>query len=154
MAEIDWLIATITQIRAARAEMNVPAAAQLKLSAVWSEEASRWIATQADTLARLARLSGIEAGAATGGATLRLANRHASLFLHVGDAIDLAAEQARLAKEIARIEKDLAKHEAKLANPDFRAKADPEVVEEIEERKAEAVERLERLREAQGSLGV
>jgi len=52
---------------------------------------------------------------------------------------------ARRQKERQRLEEDLAKMEAKLANPDFQAKAPPEVVANLNERAdatREAVRRL------------
>jgi valyl-tRNA synthetase len=48
--------------------------------------------------------------------------------------------------ELKRLTEDLTKTEAKLANPDFRAKAPPEIVRKLEERAAElraAIDRLE-----------
>ena len=52
---------------------------------------------------------------------------------------------ARRDKERKRLADDLAKVEAKLANPDFQAKAPPEVVANLEERAVAARAALERL---------
>ena len=52
---------------------------------------------------------------------------------------------ARRDKERKRLAEDLAKVEAKLANPDFQAKAPPEVVANLEERAVAARAALERL---------
>ncbi|HET6310445.1 MAG TPA: valine--tRNA ligase [Candidatus Nitrosotalea sp.] len=53
---------------------------------------------------------------------------------------------ARRKAELKRLKEELAKTDAKLANPEFRAKAPPEIVRKLEERAAElraAIDRLE-----------
>ena len=52
----------------------------------------------------------------------------------VAEFIDIPAETARLTKEIAQIDKDLEVARKKLGNPDFVARAKPEVVEENRQR--------------------
>jgi valyl-tRNA synthetase len=54
--------------------------------------------------------------------------------------------EAKRDAERARLKLDLAKTEAKLANPEFLAKAPPEIVSKLEDRAAElraAIDRLE-----------
>ena len=75
------------------------------------------------------------------------------MLLDLAGAIDLGAERARLGREIDRLAKDVAKFDAKLANPGFRAKADPEVVAETEERRDEAAQTRQRLEAALERLG-
>jgi hypothetical protein len=53
---------------------------------------------------------------------------------------------SRRKAELKRLTEDLAKTEAKLANPDFRAKAPPEIVRKLEERAAELRAAIDRLR--------
>jgi len=53
---------------------------------------------------------------------------------------------SRRKAELKRLTDDLAKTEAKLANPDFRAKAPPEIVRKLEERAAELRAAIDRLR--------
>jgi valyl-tRNA synthetase len=61
----------------------------------------------------------------------------ATLILPLAGVIDAAAERARLQKEIKKLEGDVAGIDRRLGNPDFIAKADPEVIEENRERRAE-----------------
>jgi valyl-tRNA synthetase len=54
--------------------------------------------------------------------------------------------ESRRKAELKRLKDELQKAEAKLANPEFRAKAPPEIVRKLEERAAElraAIDRLE-----------
>ena len=72
----------------------------------------------------------------------------ATLILPLGDVIDLAREKARLTKEIGRLDSEIAKIAAKLGNPQFLAKAKPEVVEDQREREADASRDRDRLKAA------
>ena len=72
----------------------------------------------------------------------------ATLILPLGDIVDLDREKARLAKEIGRLDAEIAKFGAKLGNPNFVAKAKPEVVEEQRQREAEAGRDRDRLHAA------
>jgi valyl-tRNA synthetase len=148
-AQIGWMIDLISEIRSIRAELNVPAAAQIPLLLL---DAAPDIAGRAvkwnDTIRRLARLSEITAApAAPPGAVQAIVGRTA-IALPLGDFIDVAAERGRLQKEIVREEKEGSKLEAKLANPDFLERAPEEVVEENRERRAETLARVAKMRAA------
>ncbi len=147
--QIGWMIDLISEIRSVRAELNVPAAAQIPLVLVdASEEVSARAVRWSETIRRLARLSDITtAAAAPAGAVQAIVGR-STIALPLGDFIDAAAERGRLEKEIAREEKDGAKLDAKLANPDFLERAPEEVVEENRERRAEANARVAKMRAA------
>ena len=146
-AEIDWVIKLISEIRALRAEMNVPPAAKLELSIKdGTAEALARVETYGDLIRRLARLSSTEAlsGEVPKGA-VQIVIEEATAVLPLADVIDVAAEQARLKKEIERVQGDIAKVDKKLGNEQFLAKAPPEVVEEQRERRAESEQARERL---------
>ncbi len=144
-AEIDWLIALITEVRSVRAEMNVPPSAKppLTLIAPDAETRSR-LARNRERLCSLARLDAVrEADAAPAGAVL-LGGVGAALS--VAGFIDLAAERARLEKAAGNAEQDIARTAKKLANPDFIARAKGEVVEAERAKLAEAEATLARLK--------
>jgi valyl-tRNA synthetase len=148
-AQIGWMIDLISEIRSIRAELNVPAAAQIPLVLV---DAAPDVAARAvkwnETIRRLARLSEIAtASAAPAGAVQAIVGQTA-MAIPLGDFIDVAAERARLQKEIAREEKDGGKLDAKLANPEFLERAPEDVVEENRERRAEALARIAKMRAA------
>jgi valyl-tRNA synthetase len=68
-----------------------------------------------------------------------------TLFLGVGDILDVPSEMERLRKEKEKIEEDIAKGEKKLENESFLAKAPEDVVVKERERLREARERLSRV---------
>ena len=138
-AEIGWLVDLVTEIRQLRAEMNVSPSAKPPLAFVAPDAATaERIDRHRDlilTLGRVSELSRVEAapeGAVTfvsGGATAALS---------LAGIIDLAAERARLEKEIAALDSDIGHFGKKLGNPNFVARAAPEVVEEQREKLAAA----------------
>jgi len=153
-AEMNWVVQAIAQIRAVRAEMNVPAAAQLAVAVGGAGARTQgWIATHGDAIKRIARLSAIAPGAGKAQGTAQIVVGEATLFLELAGVVDLGAERARLGREIDRLGKEIAKFEAKLANPGFRAKADPEVIADTEERRDDAAALRGRFEAALTRLG-
>ena len=139
-AELDWLIRTISAIRAVRSEMNVPPAAQLALQVRDANAATQSrLATHQDLMKRMARLSAIDiaTGEIPKGA-VQIVLDEATFMLPLAGVIDVAREQARLQKEMEKAGSEISKWTAKLGNEAFVAKAPPEVIEEQRERLAEA----------------
>jgi valyl-tRNA synthetase len=154
VAEIEWLIGAISAIRAARADVNVPAAAVLDLQV---EEASPLTRARLQrhrpALERLARVGTIALDAARPeGGVAQLVVDEATFVLPLGSSIDLDAERKRLAKEIDKARKDSAAAAGRLRNPGFLAKADPDVVEETRARVGELDQRAARLEKALAAL--
>jgi len=149
-AEMDWVVRTITQIRAVRAEMNVPPGAKLPLLHLDAdEETLSRIDRNRDLIERLARIEGIAADSGDAGSgTVQIVIDETTFRLPIGDVIDLAAERARLEREIGKLDQEIARFDKKLANESFTAKAPPEVVETERERRAEAAGSRQRLDEA------
>jgi valyl-tRNA synthetase len=137
-AELDWVVSLVTEVRAVRAEMNVPPSVQVPIwlagaSGETLARAARW----RDIIGRLARAS--EVGALAGEAPRGVAQAvvgEATVMLPLADVIDLSAERARLAKERDKALAEAKKVAAKLGNADFVARAPEEVVEENRERLA------------------
>jgi valyl-tRNA synthetase len=148
-AEIGWLVDLITEIRSARQEVNVPAAAQIPLVLVGVGEETRVRAERwGDMLKRLARLSAIDFATAAPSESVQLVVRGDVAALPLAGVVDIEAESQRLQKEIGKLEADVAKVDAKLGNADFLARAPEEVVEEQRERRQEALDRAGKLRDA------
>jgi valyl-tRNA synthetase len=143
--EIGWLLDLVTAIRSVRSDLNVPAAAQIPLVLLKSqdnqERASRW----EDALKRLARLSEISFAVDEPANSVHL-GKGASLPLK--GVIDFAAERARLEKELTKIADDVSRIDKKLENADFMARAPEEVVDEQRERREEALDRESKVRAA------
>ena len=98
-----------------------------------------------DLILRLARLSDARAGTEVPAGSVQGVLDEATLVLPIAGVIDVAQERARLAKEIAKAEGEVSKIDKKLSNEAFVAKAPEEVVEENRERRAEELERRDRL---------
>ena len=154
-AEMGWLVKLIQDIRSARAELNVPAGAKLRLLVIGGNDttAAR-LETHRPAIERLARIEGVEAATSAPKASLQIVLGEATYALPVGDVIDLKAESARLQKEIKKLVDEVGKIDAKLANAAFVARAPEEVVEEQRERRAQAEQTVARLSAALERLGV
>jgi valyl-tRNA synthetase len=154
-AEIDWLIRLVTEIRAVRNQMNVPAGAKLPLLVKDANETTRARLARQDTLiCRLARLESVALSeAAAGEGAVQIVVGEATAILPLGDVIDLEAERQRLMRELQKLDQEMAKLEKKLSNEQFLAKAPEEVVEEQRERLAEVSQTREKLSDAVSRLG-
>ena len=153
-AEIGWVVDLVSQVRSVRAEMNVPAGAQIPLALVGASEADQRRARHwGDILKRLARLSEIEAVEAAAPHSVQMISRGTSLALPLEGVIDFVAERARLEKGLAAEQKEIFKIDAKLGNADFLRRAPEEVIEENQDRREQAVARLEKMTAALKLLG-
>ena len=147
--EMGWVVALVSQVRAVRAEMNVPPAARIAiiLNGAGAVSLARLQAHRGpiENLARLGSIA-VEGGVPAGSAQLVLGE--ATLVLPLGEVIDIAAEQKRLAGEIAKLEGEIGRFDKKLSDERFLAKAPEEVVETQRERRAEATEARDHLDQA------
>jgi valyl-tRNA synthetase len=146
-AEIDWAIGLIGEVRAVRAEMNVPPAAKVNLLIKDAGPATlARLEANREIVDRLARLNGIQIadGEVPKGAA-QIVIDEATVFLPLAGVIDLAQEKLRLERDIQKLEVEIGKLEKKLANEQFLAKAPEEVVEEQKERRADLAEKHQRL---------
>ena len=142
-AAIGWVIDLVTEIRSLRSEMGVPPAVQFPLILVQAPEAAQAVARDwADTIKRLARVSGLEFAAAQPAGSVPIVVHDVLVALPLVGIVDLGAERARLEKEIARERAEIAKVDAKFANADFMARAPEEIVEENRERREASLSRI------------
>ena len=147
--EIARVIALVSGVRAARAEMNVPAGAKIPLLLRDDGGMPDWAESQREQIVQLARLESMAAleGDPPKG-SIQLVIDGASVALPLSGIIDVAQESARLEKELARIAQEIAKIEAKLGNEKFLAKAPEHVIAEQQRRKSEAEAACEKLKQA------
>jgi valyl-tRNA synthetase len=145
-AEINWLIDLVSGIRSVRSEMNVPAGAVAPVVIVGANAGTRERAARHDpAIRRLARAADVSLAAEAPKGSAQIVLGEATVCLPLGDLIDLKAEVVRIGKELAKNADEIARIEKKLGNPQFVAKAAPEVVEAEREKLAE-------LNEARGRL--
>jgi len=147
--EMEWLVRLISEIRAVRAEMNVPAKAKTRLlvQGATVDTASR-LERQAGLIERLARVEDIAVADAAPKGSFQLVLDEATYFLPLGDVIDVAQETARLEREVAKFNDEIAKLEKKLRNENFISRAPIDVVEENRERLADFKLSRDKLKEA------
>ena len=151
--EVDWVIDFITEIRALRGDLNVPAGAKLKLSMVdVSAVIEKRTKAYAPLIERLARLESISFERAVPAGAVQLVHKGSRAALVVSDALDIEAEIARLRKELGKIDKEIATIENKLGNEKFMSRAPEEVVAEQKSRLAEYVEQKEKFSSALASF--
>lgn len=151
--EIDWLIRLVSEIRAARTELNVPPGARLALHVRdASAETVARLSRQEAALARLGRVDQAQDDAPAGGA-LQLVVDEATFVMPLGDVVDLEAERARLTKAIAAAKKERDALAGRLGNPSFVERAKPEAVEKARADHAEKAAEAERLSAALARLG-
>lgn len=152
-AEIGWLVDLIGEIRALRAEMNVPPSAKPPLAFVAQDAATaERIARHRDLILTLGRVSEVAVAEAAPAGAVTFVSGGATVALSLAGIIDLAAERARLEKEIAVFDSDIGHVNKKLGNPNFVARAAAEVVEEQRAKLAEAEEGKARLQAALARL--
>ena len=152
-AEIGWLVELVSEVRSVRAEMHVPAAAQIPLLLVGaSSEVARRADRWSETIGRLARLSEIRSASEAPTHSVQIPVRGTVAALPLQGIIDFAAEKTRLLKEIGRLKGEEAKFLAKLGNADFIRRAPEEVVDEQRERLADAESRRSKLENALSRL--
>ncbi|MDT2022008.1 valine--tRNA ligase [Methylocella sp. CPCC 101449] len=148
-AEIGFVVDLVSEVRSVRAEMNVPAGAQMPLVLAGADAEVRRRAGAWDaTIKRLARLSEISFADAPPPESAQMIVRGVVAALPLAGIVDLAAEKTRLTKEIAKEEGEVRRVDAKLNNADFVRRAPEEVVEENRERREEALSRIGKLKAA------
>ncbi|HEX7872019.1 MAG TPA: valine--tRNA ligase [Sphingobium sp.] len=149
-AEIEWLIKLVSDVRAARNELNVPPGARVPfvLEGASDRTISR-LSANADRVSRLARIDRVE----WGGGEAQVIVDEATYTLQLGGIIDIAAEKARLTKAMEAAAKEAKSLEGRLNNPAFVEKAKPEAVEKARADHAEKSAEAERLGVALQRLG-
>ena len=153
-AQIEWLIETVSAVRAAKNEIGI--APGQRLQAYVEDSApivGQHVAQSGAALARLARLDVVFPDAPPPGAALRVAVPQATLVVPLEGIIDLDAERARLTKAIAAAEKERDALAGRLDNPSFVERAKPEAVEKARADHAEKAAEAERLSAALARLG-
>jgi len=151
--EINWVIRLISSVRTVRAELNVPAAAQIPLQVKDANERNgARLALYKPLILRLARLSSLMQTKEVLPGSAQAPLDEATLVMPLAEIIDIEKERTRLARESEKWAEEIRKIDARLANRDFVSRAPEEVVDEHRERKAEAEAVLARLAAARESL--
>jgi valyl-tRNA synthetase len=152
--EIDGLVEVIEQVRAMRAELNIPWSANLAPHVIGGDAATMERLTKnAATLSRMAKVAPPVNSDAVPPGSAQVVVGGVTIAFPLEGAIDLDAERARLSKAVAAAEKDRDSLAARLANPAFTERAKPEAVEKARVDHAERAAEAERLAAALSRLG-
>ncbi|MFQ5533768.1 MAG: valine--tRNA ligase [Sphingomonadales bacterium] len=138
--EMNWVIRVISEIRAVRAEVNIPAGAKIPAHVKGGGELTlSRLASSEIVIKRLARLDSVETvdGAVPAG-SVQVVVDETTIALPLAGVIDIAAERERISKEIKKADSEIAGIDKRLANKGFLSKAPAHVVETQRERRAEA----------------
>jgi valyl-tRNA synthetase len=153
MDEISWLIDLVSGIRSVRAEMNVPAGAQIPVQIVGANATSAARIARYGALAqRLARLSSLGAASAIPPKSVQLVLGEAVVALPLEGIIDIDKEKLRLQREAEKALSEAEKVKGRLADANFVARAPEEIIEENRERLADFEARAVKLKEALARL--
>jgi valyl-tRNA synthetase len=129
-ADINWLVDLVGGIRSVRSEMNVPAGAIAPIVVIGADAGTRARFERHDAaLRRLARVGSVTHATTPPPSSAQIVASGATVFLPLGDVIDLKAEEARLVKELGKTTQEIARLHGKLSNERFVANAAPEIVE-------------------------
>jgi len=151
--EVNYLIRMITEIRSVRAEMHVPAAAQIPLFVIGADEkTAAHMQKYADMLQKLARLSAIQQADTIPPECVQIVIDEVTLVLPLGDIIDLQAEAERLKKGLAKTENEIQKWTGKLENKGFLNKAPADEIEKTRAQLAETESIRDKLQTALARL--
>ncbi|MEM7225673.1 MAG: valine--tRNA ligase [Pseudomonadota bacterium] len=147
MAEFDWVVRLIAEVRAVRAETNVQPGAKVKLLFQGAGEATKgWMDRNREIIMNQARLEALEAEAGEiPSGSVQIVIDEATGFIPLAEVIDLDQERGRLAKKAAKLDSDLAKLDKKLSNPKFLANAPAEVVAQNKELREDLAQKRQSL---------
>ena len=152
--EIGGLVEVIDQVRAMRAELNIPWSAALAPHVIGGDAAMLdRLNRNSATLARMAKVSAPVAADAVPAGSAQVVVGGVTIAFPLEGAIDLDAERGRLSKAIAAAEKERDSLAGRLSNPAFTERAKPEAVEKARADHESKAGEAERLRAALERLG-
>ena len=165
--EIALIIQAVRAVRNTRSQLRIPAGQQLE-AIIEAKGPPGTISTikgaleeEADVIRSLSRVeplniqvqdSGSQAGTEGRSKGITLVVNPLVIRLTLEGVVDLSAEQSRLQGELDGSLRNLRRVEALVSNPNFKAKAKPEVVENEEERLRSLREETQRLEEILAQL--
>ncbi|MES2095704.1 MAG: valine--tRNA ligase [Pseudomonadota bacterium] len=154
IADIDWRIRLISEVRAAKNELGISPGTMLTAFVRDASQTTRdRVNTGYTALRKLARLQDVSEEQPPEGASIQLVIDEATFVIPLEGVIDLDAERARLTKAIEAAAKERDSLAGRLNNPSFVERAKPEAVEKARADHAEKAAEAERLSAALARLG-
>ena len=148
-AEVGKVIRIITEIRSVRQDMNVPAAAMIRLMVKDANaDTTKMMEYYGEIIRRMARIESIEMVTAAPKGSLQTVLDEATLIMPIAEIIDLDKERARLKKELEKLAAEIAKIDVKLGDAKFVSNAPEEIIAEQKSRRANFEATLSKLSQA------
>ncbi|MBM3313785.1 class I tRNA ligase family protein, partial [candidate division WOR-3 bacterium] len=145
--QVETLRELIVAVRNIRAEMEVPAKVRVRCIVNSADPGLiAFLKKSEGLILELATVSALEFGDTRPEKSSVAVLSGCEVYVPLGGVVDVDKELGRMKKEIASLAKLVAGIDAKFANPDFAARARPEVVEAERTRRAEFAGKLARLR--------
>jgi len=152
-AEVNWFVDVVSQIRSARAEMNVKPGAMLNLVVVEGSQVTRdRVANHGAALGQLARVGEVSFSDQAPPASAQIVVDQATYCMPLEGIIDLDVERARLSKELGKLKGEVKRLEGKLGNAKFTANAPESVVEEEKAKLVDYAGQRDRIQVALGRI--
>jgi valyl-tRNA synthetase len=146
-AQVETMREMIVAVRNIRAEMEVPAKAEVRCIVNTADSRLSGFLRQSESLVKeLAGVSGLEFGTERPEKSSIAVLPGCEVYVPLAGVVDVERELDRMKKEIANLEKLVAGIDSKFANPSFAERAKPEVVENEKARREEFAGKLARLR--------
>lgn len=140
--------AAIMGIRNIRKDKNIPFKNQVELIILGENPASGMDAI----VSKLGNISGIKYMDEKPGASAGFRVKSTEYFIPLGEGVDLEAEREKLQKELEYLQGFLISVEKKLGNEKFMSNAKPEIVESEQQKKADALEKIDILNKSIAAL--
>ncbi len=156
--EIEMVRGIVQAIRNIRAEFKIEPRLPMEALVALPPVPASVVVEEAEVIRSLAlaeplRILDQDAPSPTSHQTVTLVVGKATVYLPMGDAVDIAAERLRLQGEFASTQAATDRLAQRLADQQFLSKAPEEVVEKERERLTSALERVARIGELLGQLG-
>jgi valyl-tRNA synthetase len=154
IAEINWVIDTISKTRSFKAELNIPPGTRLTANIADPQTATiAIIKRQGAALARLGRIDDFVYTPVETNNVAQIVVGGDTIVFALDGVIDLDAERSRITKAIEAATKERDALAGRLSNAAFMEKAKPEAVEKARADYAEKAAEAERLTAALKRLG-
>jgi valyl-tRNA synthetase len=159
--EMNWVVGLISEFRAVRSELNVPAGAKVSTNLLGLNTENQ--NSLKNNMAQILRLANLEKAEVIlvdspevikklSQEAIQFVYREATIYINVVGLIDFDKERSRLNKDIGKLDTDIAAIDKKLTNRNFISKAPKKVVEEQHERREIALVAKKKLKFALSRL--
>ena len=154
IAEINWVVDTISKTRSFKAELNIPPGTRLTANIAEPQASTAAIiGRQGPALSRLGRIDAFVYAPVDTNNVAQIVVGDDTVIFALDGVIDLDAERSRITKAIEAAAKERDALAGRLSNASFVEKAKPEAVEKARADHAEKAAEAERLTAALARLG-